>query len=102
MTGELDSQRKRLTEEEAKCQTEFECGIQELPNLIEGFKTEAENSLANAEVILGLREGEVPNEAPVEEEAPAPAPTPAPQTQTRTPIRRVKMPQQHKDEDSLI
>ena len=60
LTGELDSHKKRLSEEEAKCQQEFECGIAELPALIENFKTEAETSLSNAEYILGLREDAPP------------------------------------------
>lgn len=81
MTGELDSHRKRLSEEEQKCQTQFECSITELPSLIENFKTEAETTLAKAECILGLREEEIPA------------------SQFKPIIRKVKLPT--KDEDGL-
>jgi hypothetical protein len=82
----LDSHRKRLSEEEQKCQTQFECSITELPSLIENFKTEAETTLAKAECILGLRE----EEQPVVEEPPKVKPV----------IRKVKLPAQ--DEDGLV
>ena len=67
MAGELDSQRKRLSEEEEKCQTEFNCKIDELPSIIEQLQVESETALSNAEIILGLKEGEVQQEVPVEE-----------------------------------
>ena len=86
LTGELDSYRKRLSEEEEKCTKEFECGVAELPVLIADFKTEAENSLAKAEYILGLRTDE-----PIEK-------IKQPEVPVRTPIRKVKM---NKDEDGL-
>ena len=98
LTGELDSHKKRLSEEEAKCQQEFECGISELPVLIENFKTEAENSLSNAEYILGLRE-DAPAQAEPEPE-PAPAPAPAAKGGFKKPVARVT--KIAADEDGLM
>jgi hypothetical protein len=100
LTGELDSQRKRLSEEETKCQADFECGIGELPNIIEGFQTESENALVRAEVTLGLREPteEVPEEAP----APVVQKAPQPTSQAKAPIRKVKMPSRAADDDGLL
>jgi hypothetical protein len=105
LTGELDSQRKRLSEEETKCQADFECGINELPDIIVGFKDESEGALVRAEITLGLREGEMPAEAPVEEvveeEAPAPVVKKQPQP-TPNPVRKVRMPVKTADEDGLL
>lgn len=98
MTGELDSHRKRLSEEEAKCQQEFECGIAELPALIENFKTEAETSLANAEYILGLRD-DAPAQAEPEPEPVVVAPAPA---SVAKGIRKPVAAKVHQDEDGLM
>jgi hypothetical protein len=98
LTGELDSHKKRLSEEEAKCQQEFECGIAELPALIENFKTEAETSLSNAEYILGLRE-DAPVQAEPEPE-PAPAPAPVAKGGFKKPVARVT--KISADEDGLM
>jgi predicted nucleic acid-binding Zn-ribbon protein len=58
LTGELDSHKKRLSEIEKKVKDEFQCGIDQLPALITEFGNEAEKSLCEAEVILGLRTAE--------------------------------------------
>lgn len=55
LTGELDSQKKRLAEIEKKCKDEFDCEIDALPALITELESESEKSLAESEVILGLR-----------------------------------------------
>jgi hypothetical protein len=55
LTGELDSLRKRLEEVEAKCKTEFDCTVEQLPQLIADFDAEAEKSIVKAETILGIK-----------------------------------------------
>ena len=56
LTGELDSHKKRLAELESKCKSEFDCTIEELPGIAENLKTQAQEYIAQAEVILGLKE----------------------------------------------
>lgn len=93
LTGELDTYRKRLAEEEQKCLKEFECSIEELPELIDSFKTEAENNLAKAEFILGLRTDNPEVESPAVKQVESKTITPTPVTSTLvTPIRKVVMP----------
>jgi chaperonin cofactor prefoldin len=65
ITGELGGLQKQLQDLEAKCKTDFDCKIAELPALIQQLKTEAEGALNNAEVILGMREGTFQNTHPV-------------------------------------
>ena len=55
MTGELDSHKKRLAELETKCKSEFDCTIEELPDIAEGLKAEAQKFIVEAENILDLR-----------------------------------------------
>lgn len=47
---------------EAKAKEQFDCSIGDLPAFVDQLKVEAEQAICNAEVILGLREGE--SEAP--------------------------------------
>jgi len=54
----LDALKKRQVELEKRAKDEFECSVDELPALIEQLEKEAEVSLANAEKILGMREGD--------------------------------------------
>ena len=56
LTGELDSHKKRLAELEKKCKAEFDCTIEELPNVAAGLESQAAEFIAEAEAILGLRE----------------------------------------------
>lgn len=79
LTGELDSQRKRLNEEAAKCQKDFNCQKKELPSLITSLKETAEKQMATAEYVLGLRE-----DAPVDD---TPEPVQAPAKKSRIPAR---------------
>ena len=67
IAGELDALKKRQSELESKCKEEFDCNVEELPELIKQLSEEAEKSLSDAEKILGLREGEPESES-VEEE----------------------------------
>jgi predicted RNase H-like HicB family nuclease len=57
--GEQGALQNQLKELEAKCKADFDCKIEDLPGFISQLKSEAEAALANAEVILGLREGTV-------------------------------------------
>lgn len=59
LTGELDSLRKRLEELEGKAKTEFDCTVEQLPELITGFDEATEKSLTKAEISLGLKQPEV-------------------------------------------
>ena len=59
LTGELGALQNQLKDLEAKCKADFECTIAELPEFISQLRTEAGTALANAEIILGMREGEV-------------------------------------------
>jgi len=54
--GALQNQQKEL---EAKCRADFDCAIADLPGFITQLRAESETALINAEVILGMREGEV-------------------------------------------
>ena len=58
LTGELDSHKKRLEEIEKRCKDEFSCEIDQLPEMIVAMESEAEKSLLEAEVILGLRKAD--------------------------------------------
>jgi len=58
LTGELDSHKKRLAELENKCKSEFDCTIEELPGIAENLKAQAQEYIAQAETILGLKESE--------------------------------------------
>ena len=57
ITGELNALKKRQAELEQRAKEEFDCSIDELPKLIQELEEQAEVSLANAEKILGMREG---------------------------------------------
>jgi hypothetical protein len=47
-----------LAELESKCKGEFDCTIEELPGIAENLKTQAQEYIAQAETILGLKESE--------------------------------------------
>jgi len=87
ITGELGGLQKQLQDLEAKCKTDFDCKMSELPALIQQLKTEAEDALVNAEVILGMREGTKT----------APSQAPSKTAATRVPA----IAKTHTDEDSL-
>ena len=56
---------------EGKCKTEFDCTVEQLPELITDFDAETEKSITKAEVILGIKKApavEV-DEAEVDEDA---------------------------------
>ena len=67
ITGEVNALKKRQAELEKRSKDEFECKVEELPALMEQLEKDAEASLANAEVMLGLREGQ-PIAAPTQSE----------------------------------
>ena len=60
IAGELGAVQKRLGELEAKCKADFDCSVEELPDLVSRMEAEAEQALAQAEGVLGMRE--VPEE----------------------------------------
>lgn len=76
LTGELGALQNQQKELEAKCKADFDCTIADLPGFISKLREESEAALVNAEVILGMREGEV-KPAVV---APVPAKSAAPKT----------------------
>lgn len=59
LTGELGALQNQQKELEAKCKADFDCTISDLPGFISKLREESEAALVNAEVILGMREGEV-------------------------------------------
>ena len=71
LTGENDNQKKQLTELGTSCKQDFECGIDDLADLIEQAEQEATKTLTDAETVLGLRGAEAQPvagvAAPVEE-----------------------------------
>ena len=71
ISGELTTHKKRQEELAQKCKAEFECEVDELPKLASELREHAEDSLKEAEVVLGLREGEVKK---VENKKPEPEP----------------------------
>lgn len=74
ISGELGSHKKRQGELAKKCKDEFDCKVEELPELVKDLEEQAEKSLQQAEVVLGLREGEAEDEKeqPAKEAAPEP------------------------------
>jgi phosphoglycerate-specific signal transduction histidine kinase len=80
ISGELNALKKREAELEKRCKEELDCAVSELPALMKQLEQEAEKSLANAEKVLGLRDG-VPEPAggesddsvaPIEDDEPIP------------------------------
>ena len=69
ISGELGTHKKRQQELSKKCKDEFECDIDELPKLVEGLNKQAEESLQQAEIVLGMREGTVKSEKKPEKKA---------------------------------
>ena len=89
--------KKQLEDLESKCKTDFECAIEDLPAFIQQLKEEAETALANAEIILGMRQGTV---TPFAVEAP-----PVVMTMggvMAVPAKKVERKNPVKDEDSLV
>ena len=54
LTGELNTLRKRMDEIGEKCKAEFECGIDQIPDLVQKLNEEADTRTASAEQILGM------------------------------------------------
>jgi len=50
--GEVAVHMKQLEEGEQKCQEEFECSIEDLPDMIQSLKTEGAQALTQAEGLL--------------------------------------------------
>lgn len=67
IAGELGTHKKRQEELQKKCKEEFDCKIEELPALVKDLNKQAEKSLSQAEIVLGLKEGDVEPEAKSEE-----------------------------------
>ena len=74
ITGELGALQNQLQELGSKCKNDFDCNIEELPEFITQLKIEAEKSLSNAEIILGLKQGTV--QEPVQETVQEPVQAP--------------------------
>ena len=58
LSGELDSLTKRLEELEVKTKEEYDCTIDQLPQLKADFDVHSEESLNKAETILGIKSEE--------------------------------------------
>ena len=56
LTGESDGHKRRLAELEQKCQDEFQCGIDAMPEMSKQVLACAEKSVTDMEVVLGLRQ----------------------------------------------
>jgi len=54
ITGELNTVKKRLDELRKKCQAEYECGVEELPSLIQSLEQEAIEGKNKAKSLLGI------------------------------------------------
>ena len=54
LTGEMNTLRKRMDEIGEKCQAEFECGIDQIPDLVQKLNEEADTRTASAEQTLGV------------------------------------------------
>ena len=59
ISGELGSHKKRQEELSEKCKKDFDCKVDELPGLVKDLEEQAEKSLEQAEIVLGIKEGEV-------------------------------------------
>jgi len=70
IAGELGTHKKRQGELQDKCKEEFDCKVEELPSLVKDLNEQAEKSLQQAEVVLGIREGKVEPEEKAEEKKP--------------------------------
>jgi len=61
LSGELGALEKQKKDLETKCNQEFDCDVSELPEMIADLTNAAEVALNNAEVILGLKVGNIQN-----------------------------------------
>jgi DNA repair ATPase RecN len=55
LEGQMDGHKKRLSELEEKCRKDYGCEVEDLPDLIEKLETEADEAIANAEELLGVK-----------------------------------------------
>ena len=101
LTGELETHRKRLTELEERSKTEFECTVEDLPEVIAGFKNEAEKALQQAEVTLGLREAAEADTVPKKAPRMAPKASPAGRIPVAAPVE-AQEDDGDVDEDALV
>jgi hypothetical protein len=85
---------------EAKCKTDFDCNINDLPAFIAKLKEESAISLQNAEIILGMREGTVIVPKPQEVSIPIPEPERPRMGARVAPVARPVLDSGH-DEDGL-
>lgn len=56
LSGELDGLKKQKTEKEKESEEKFKVSVGELPALLEKLNKQAEESLQEAEKVLGLKE----------------------------------------------
>ena len=54
LSGELDAKKKRVEELEQKARDQFECEVEEIPDIVEKLDAEATEALKKAEAMLGL------------------------------------------------
>jgi predicted nucleic acid-binding Zn-ribbon protein len=54
ISGQLEAKRKRVNELEAKARDEFDCEVNEIPDLVEKLDAEATEALNKAERMLGM------------------------------------------------
>lgn len=54
LEGQMDGHQRRLTELKEKCREEYECEIDELPDLISKLDAEAEEAISKAEEMLEI------------------------------------------------
>lgn len=64
LQGNIDRQKQLMEELEAKCQKDFGCSIDELPDMIENLREEAEKKLKEAEDILDGKTSVAPVKSP--------------------------------------
>ena len=55
LQGELDVHHKNLAELEEKSREDFDCEVDDLPDLIEKLEREGEEAIARAEKLLGVQ-----------------------------------------------
>jgi hypothetical protein len=88
--GEKGLLQGQLKDIEFKCKEDFKCELSELPGFIQHAKNEAEESLSNAEIMLGLKTGTIKE-----------APKSIPVIPEKENVVIPKSKQSQKDEDSL-
>lgn len=98
LTGELGALDSQIGDLEAKIKNDFGCDVTELPVFVKQLKDESETALYNAEVILGIREGQVKTP-----QAPTPQVSePSPSQQTFNRASKTVAPPRVEDADSLM